>query len=343
MPQNLSAEWYVDESVYKREREKIFALNWWLFAPAVLVSKPGQYVCDNICGWPVFVLRSNDRKLRAFMNICRHRGASLLPQGCGENIESIRCPYHGWLYDDKGCLLKAPHFSDSSSCLSDSIALIELDLRVWNDLIFIKVAKEQGLGLDDWLGEVSTLCKDFPSPSDLVYSGEFSVSGELNWKAYCDNTVEGYHLNLVHPRLGRTLANGCAKLRSVNDGHSVVFDVSYGSDSEGLRGKKGMWIYHFPGFQLVLGERAFKAERVNAVGPNHVSSKNWAWHRDSAGKEKQDNFEWARQIVEEDFAICMDVTSNMRSGAYVPGPLSPKMEQHVIRLQEIIQEALLRD
>ena len=61
------------------------------------------------------------------------------------------------------------------------------------------------------------------------------MTGELNWKAYCDNTVEGYHLNLIHPRLGKALAGGATELISVNNGRSVVFDITHGSGGGGTR------------------------------------------------------------------------------------------------------------
>ena len=179
----------------------------------------------------------------------------------------------------------------------------------------------------------------------MDYHGEFSVKGELNWKAYCDNTVEGYHLNLVHPRLGEALAGGGANLFSVNDGHSVVFDVTHGKTggANQARGDKGLWIYHFPGLQLVLGDKIFKAERVESESLNHVRSRNWAWYSDLDEQARQDAFCWAQQIVEEDFGVCTQVTKNMRAGVYSPGPLSPVMEKHVARFQQIVQHRVLSE
>ena len=340
----LDSTWYLDPHVYERERDRIFKSSWWLLGPLQNVSNPGEYVCDRICGWPVFVVRSSDGVLRAFLNVCRHRGASLLACGSGR-IDTIRCPYHGWLYDDHGRLLKAPHFSDESSLDCAQFSLIPIHVEVWNDLVFISIEPKEGISLKDWLGEVATLSEAFPGPADLEYHGHFDVSGELNWKLYCDNTVEAYHLNLVHPRLGHTIANGEVNLYSVNDGYSVIFDVTHGNSGDGLelRGRKGMWVYHFPGLQLVLGEKVFKAERVDATGPQQICSKNWAWYSDLSTQETKKAFQWARQIVEEDFGICKLVTANMKSGVFVPGPLSPKMEKHVIGFQQIIRNQLESD
>ena len=337
----LAPEWYVDPSIYQKERSLIFESAWWLMGPAHTLSQPGDYLCDTICGWPVFVLHSGDGELRAFLNVCRHRGASLLQVGHG-NVDSIRCPYHGWLYDDLGNFLKAPRFGVDLDDYCEDLALRHIDLHVWNELVFVKINPDGGSDFNEWIGEVAALSESFPSPADLGYHGEFTVTGELNWKAYCDNTVEGYHLNLIHPRLGKALAGGATELISVNNGRSVVFDITHGSGGggQGLRGRKGMWIYHFPGLQLVLGEKVFKAERVESESSNHVRSKNWAWYSGLNAEEREDAFQWAKQIVEEDFGICSQVTRNMRAGSYVPGPLSPVMENHVARIQEIIRDLL---
>ncbi|MDE0309183.1 MAG: aromatic ring-hydroxylating dioxygenase subunit alpha [Acidiferrobacterales bacterium] len=339
--ETLSADWYVNSDVYQKERERIFAPAWWLIAPLRQLTNPGDYVSDRICGWPVFAIRSADGQLRAFINICRHRGASVLPEGAG-TAESIRCPYHGWLYDDRGQLLKAPKFGADPKTDCNTLSLREIGLHLWNDLVFVKIKPELGVDFTEWIGEVDSLCQSFASPSDLDYHGEFTVRGDLNWKTYCDNTVEGYHLNLVHPRLGRALAQGGVELFSVNEGRSVAFDVTHGSDGGGefLRGRKGMWIYHFPGLQLVLGQNIFKAERVESTSPTTVVSRNWAWYSGLSAAEKDDSFQWAKQIVEEDFSICSQVTRNMQSGAYLPGPLSGAMEVHVARFQQIVREAL---
>ncbi len=339
---SLASEWYICPEIYERERNRIFKPAWWLLGPARGLSSSGDYICDRISGWPVFAIRSSAGTIRAYLNVCRHRGASLLPEGLG-TVSAVRCPYHGWLYDHQGRLLSAPKFGGNLNDSGQEIRLREIQAEVWNDLVFVRISEDKGGSLLDWLGDIANAVDQFACPSELEYRGEFTVTGELNWKTYCDNTVEGYHLNLIHPRLGRALAGGKVKLYSANSGRSVVFDVTHGGGGGGrnLRGQKGMWIYHFPGLQLVLGEKVFKAERVESENPNHVRSKNWAWYCSSLNdEERHDSFEWARQIVQEDFGICAQVTKNMRAGVYDPGPLSPKMEPHVVRFQQIIRECL---
>ena len=336
----LSSDYYIEPKVYAAERRNIFRSAWWLVCPVRTVSQPGSYFSDCVCGWPVFVLRGADGVLRGFRNVCRHRGAMLLESGCG-STGRILCPYHGWLYADDGRLLNAPHFAEAE-LPRDSLGLLEIEVREWNGLAFLKLDGGEGLEFEQWIGEIDRLSANYPGPDDLTYHGAFAVSGEFNWKLYCENTVEGYHLHSVHERLGKAVADGEVSLFSVNSDSAVVFDVSYGAKGEKTDGRagKGLWIYSYPGFQLVLGENLFKAERVESSGVCTTRSVNWSWYGGMDLQQREDAFLWAKTIVEEDMGICTSVFNNMKAGNFVPGPLSCKMESHVGNLQTRIRSAV---
>ncbi len=339
----LPAKYYLDPDVFAKERHKIFKSAWWLLCPEHMVQKHRSYFSDCIAGWPVFALRGDDGSLRAFKNVCRHRGAVLLERGSGET-KRILCPYHGWTYADDGRLLAAPKFGDSNLPVDD-LGLHEIDVHLWNGLVFVKIGRGEGDEFNQWIGEVDRLCQDFPGPSDLNYHDDFTISGEINWKLYCENTVEGYHLNSVHARLGKSLAGGSVNLYSVNDGYAVVFDVIYKSlaDKEKLRAGRGLWVYCFPGFQMVLGERLFKAERVDPSSVGGIRSHNWSWFGDMSESEVSSSFDWGKTIVNEDLGICSSVYRNMKAGTFEPGPLSPDMEVLVIEFQERIRRIVDSD
>jgi phenylpropionate dioxygenase-like ring-hydroxylating dioxygenase large terminal subunit len=83
---NLEARYYVDPSIYDRERNELFARTWQLLGPVSQVAERGEYCAVEIAGHKVFAIRGRDGKLRGFRNLCRHRGARLLEEGNG------RCP-----------------------------------------------------------------------------------------------------------------------------------------------------------------------------------------------------------------------------------------------------------
>ena len=83
-----------------------------------MLPDPGDYICLDICDESIFVIRSSDKKLRAFYNICRHRAHQLL-QGYGNVRKLIVCPYHAWSYNDQGNLIKA-RFSEDREAFDKS-------------------------------------------------------------------------------------------------------------------------------------------------------------------------------------------------------------------------------
>ena len=339
MTATLEARFYHDTAIYARERSSIFAQAWWLLGPEAQLGATGDFIADVVCGWPVVAVKT-DGGLKAFHNVCRHRASPLVPVGTGQ-CEHFRCPYHGWLYSLSGELERTPQFSDSQSD-RPSVNLWPVKIDTWSGLVFIQI-DGSGPTLPDWLGHTADLVLPFAGPQDLDYYDCFSVSGNANWKTYCDNTVEGYHLNMVHPRLSQSLRQGEVDIKSYDDGRTVAFHVRYGNQSDGadLRGAEGVWVYKFPGFQLVAGANLFKAERVEATGATTLRSSNWSWFGHLSEADKADAFRWGRQIVEEDLGVCEGVQTNLMAGIYEQGPLSPLQETHTARFQELVRTAVM--
>lgn len=338
--ETLPASWYTDEAIFKREREAIFARNWALFGPLSDVAEPGSWRADTVNGWPVFVARGEDGQLRGFHNVCRHRGATLLSEQEGR-CRLVVCPYHAWSYDLKGALVRTPNFGEETQFDRSRYGLHPIDVATWGGLVFIRITPG-GPDLMTWLGSIPKLCADFPAAGEMEYWGHFSAEGACNWKAYCDNTVEGYHLPTVHKRLNAAVDRDNTSIKSFDEGRLVVFDVTYVSDGSTLRGAKGIWFYRFPGFQGVAGARGFKADRIEPVNVNRMRYTNWSWFREISKAEREDSMAWSRQIAAEDIGICETVQRNMETGVYGTGVLSPLQEGHIARLQQLVREGVGR-
>src|SRR4051795_12380043 len=109
---NLDPRFYVDPAVYRSEQERVFWRAWQLLGPASQVAKAGDYVAAEIAGAKVVAIRGDDGVLRAFRNVCVHRGARLLEEGTG-HCSAIQCPYHRWLYGLDGTLKRTPWFGEA--------------------------------------------------------------------------------------------------------------------------------------------------------------------------------------------------------------------------------------
>jgi choline monooxygenase len=293
---------------------------------------------DTVNGWPIFVIRGDDGILRGFHNVCRHRAARLLTGESG-SCARIVCPYHAWTYDLTGALRKAPNFGADDELDLTERGLFPIRVETWNELVFVCFDPDAP-GLTSWLGTLPKLCSEFPQPAALEFHGSFAAEADCNWKAYCENTAEGYHLPLIHKRLTSAVDRENTHVKSYDEGRLVVFHVTYAGNDSSLRGNQGIWFYRFPGFQGVAGARSFKAERIEPIAPTRMKLTNWSWFTDLSAEERADSTEWNKQITREDMGICETVQRNFEAGVYESGVLSPLQETHLARLQVLITEAI---
>src|SRR5271166_2547983 len=99
----IPSRWYFDPDLADLEKRVVFGNTWQVAGRTDSVAEPGSYVTADLAGEPILVVRDLDGTLRAFSNVCRHRGAPLLSDPCGK-VSKLRCRYHGWTYDLTGRL-----------------------------------------------------------------------------------------------------------------------------------------------------------------------------------------------------------------------------------------------
>ena len=342
-PETLPAAWYHGDDHYARERRAIFWTNWTLIGRAGQLAKPGDYVADDIAGWPVFVIRSKDGDLRAFHNVCRHRAGPLVGDGAGR-CSTLRCRYHGWVYDTEGTLHKAPGLELGSDIDAAEFSLHPIRVDTWNGLVFV-CPDAEAPDLTSWLGDIVDIAGDFPTIPDMSFTGEFAHEGRANWKAYSDNSCEGYHVGFVHKGLGATVSDDKIEIRPYENGRFIGFDVTYeASPIDPTRHGRGFWVYKFPCLLLHFGEYSFNCERVKPLGPGAVRLSRWFWCDTAKAAQLKVTPEEAiassRLVMEEDLAICEAVQRNLEAGIYETGRLAPSEEIGTIYFQRLVREAL---
>ena len=339
-PETLPASWYYDEAVYRREREAIFARNWSLLARTEQLPGPGDFVAGEVAGYPVFVVRDRDSRLKGFHNVCRHRAGPVVSATAG-HCDVLRCAYHGWTYDLDGRLHKAPGFAASDGFDPAEFGLVPLRVESWNGLVFVCL-DEAAPGLVSWLGEIAAVAERFAPLSALRFFREDAVEGAANWKTYGDNSAEGYHLPFVHRGLSRALDKAKTTIAAYPDGKFVGFDVRY-RDEDGRDAGPGFWIYKFPGLLLHFSERGFNLERVIPLDARRIRLVRWFWLAAAVA----DDAEAAEALVaestavmREDLGICEAVQRNLEAGIYRSGVLSREREPGTVFFQQLVREAL---
>ena len=107
----LPQEYFVSTEVFEEEHQKIFSKHWVLVGHDAEVEKPGDYFVREVAGESIIVVRDKNDVVRAFYNVCRHRGTRLCEEASG-HASAIQCPYHAWTYGLDGRLVGAPHMDE---------------------------------------------------------------------------------------------------------------------------------------------------------------------------------------------------------------------------------------
>ena len=191
---------YHDPDVLTYELEEWFAKGWIFVGREEEIDLPGQYFLTQLCGENLIIVRDTDDTIRAFFNVCRHRGATLLEEERGR-VPRIQCPYHAWVYDLDGTLHKPRHTDMLEDFNLDEFGLYPVNLATWQGFIYVNISNDAKPLLD--------VLDDMPA-----YFERYDLAGlrrariieydvQANWKAIIENYSECYHCPGVHPQLNK--------------------------------------------------------------------------------------------------------------------------------------------
>jgi Rieske 2Fe-2S family protein len=190
---------YTEPRVFALERDEIFAAAWIGVGREEDLTEAGRFLRVEVAGRPVLLVAGDDRRPRAFLNTCRHRGSRVVEETSGV-AGSFRCPYHGWTYGRDGRLLAAPLMEEHADFDPAAHGLSPVRLEHWGGFLFVNLS-------DSAAGLAATM-SDFPDLrryglADLRRGGTVSYEVAANWKIVCENYSECYHCALAHPQLSR--------------------------------------------------------------------------------------------------------------------------------------------
>ena len=214
----LPASCYKDQAFYERELKTAFANNWACIGTVNDVPEPGDIKTMVFAGASLLMVRGRDGEVRVFHNYCRHRGLRLVNEPCAKRNRLV-CPYHGWMYELDGALIRTPHIAgpddhDGAKAgidLPDGLHAVRM--AVWNQLVFVNVS-----GTADEFSSVISVLEERWSDYDFSRLHEAEVSTYdvgCNWKLAVENFIDVYHVPYVHP--------GLEKYNSFRD-HYMVHD-----------------------------------------------------------------------------------------------------------------------
>jgi nitrite reductase/ring-hydroxylating ferredoxin subunit len=215
MTEPLPTGWYHEPDVFQRERREVFGKTWQLLARSGQLTEPGDYVCTNLGGWPVFAMVGEDGAPRAFRNVCRHQQLPVLDPGAGRSPQ-LRCRFHGWTYGFDGRFVTAPPVVVPPDPGNPAHALPRVPFGLWRGLAFVNP--------DDGAAPLDAALPD-PGPAIAGalaawrFDSEVAVSLNANWKllvgAIVGREEAPGEARWLWPTLGLWAGDGAAVVRQV--------------------------------------------------------------------------------------------------------------------------------
>jgi glycine betaine catabolism A len=207
----LPSSWYVSDRIFALEKERIFCREWVCVGREEELAGPGAWRVLDVLGESLLLVRNRGGQLRAFYNVCRHRGTRLcrepdatvpaqacLPGGIAAN--RITCPYHQWTYDFDGRLIAAPHLSGETGFDKTHFSLYPVAVETWGGFVFLNLTPAAALPLLEQLAGIPGRTERYPL-ADLRIGHTIRYEVAANWKVICENYNECYHCAGVHPEL----------------------------------------------------------------------------------------------------------------------------------------------
>jgi phenylpropionate dioxygenase-like ring-hydroxylating dioxygenase large terminal subunit len=200
---NTAVEGYFDPAQYQREVAVLFRKHPVVVGHSGEVRKPGDFVVHNETGQPILIVRGTDGVLRAFLNVCRHRSASVEPKPCGSNKRAFVCPYHGWSYDLTGRLVGITDGTafgdvDKSKHSLRRLKVAEKYGLIWVVPTALEQNEDAALDIDSYLGPIKLDLQAWTMEGWERHSFE-PIRKNMNWKLVIDTFLELYHFRYLHP------------------------------------------------------------------------------------------------------------------------------------------------
>lgn len=361
----LPGRYYTDDAIFAAEQPAIFETLWCCAVRSAELAAPGDFRTVQVGRESVLIARGRDGALRAFLNVCRHRGARVCTEASGSVRRAFRCPYHAWTYGLDGQLIAAPNLKSMPDIDRVEYGLRPVHLREWLGYAWISLA-EQPPSFEDTVIAAATERLGTPDAIERYRTDELVVGRRIrydvraNWKLIVENFMECYHCATIHPELTDVLpefARGFAAQYYV--GHGAEFgtgidgftvDGSAGFDRLATLSDDQDRRY----FAITIKPQVF----VNLV-PDHVILHrmcpmaadrtivecDWLYAADvvAGGADVSRSVELFHRVNQQDFDACERCQPSMSSRGYRDGGVLVPSEHHIGAFHTWVRHQLGQD
>lgn len=305
------------------------------------LKQTGDFYTTVVFDEPVILVVDSENQVKAYSNVCRHRGAIIEPQERG-NKRKFSCRYHGWSYNTSGILAGAPEFQDNHNFKKEDICLPHYAIIDWAGLIFIQMDKQSQKFAEFFDHLDSEHSK--AAISQFHFHSRKTYELKCNWKVFIDNYLDGgLHINTVHPNLANVVDYGqyenllysCYSLQKAKlQGSEKAADVA--------NVRKGEYAYYwwfFPNTMINIYAGTMDINTVIPVGENNciVHFDYFFDPEDFSEEQISKSIEVGDQIQWEDMEVCEAVQKGLHSDFYIPGPYSQRRESTMCHFHQMMR------
>ncbi|MDR9418795.1 aromatic ring-hydroxylating dioxygenase subunit alpha [Gracilimonas sp.] len=339
----IPSDWYFNGDIYSFEQEKIFKNQWQYICHEAQIPQAGDMYSTVTAGNPIIVFRDSQDQVKAFYNVCKHRGGPLAIKKGTKTV--LQCQYHGWTYLDDGSLRGVPDWNLVELFDKKDFGLEPFEISIWQGLIFARV-NSSDLKLTDLLSGIAERIAPL-NLSQLQFHTEVEYNVECNWKVYVDNYLEGYHIPIVHPELANLL-----DYRSYSTETDDWYSLQHSpfKEAENLYSNEGgqaFYYFIFPNMMLNILPGRLQVNVVVPVSPTQCKVVFSYFYDDVEAKMKsgviEEDIKYSNIIQEEDIEICEAVQRGLQSKAYHQGRFSVKREPGVYHFQNLLKKEFKKE
>jgi len=334
---------YCDERIFESELTTIFRSTWHLAGHESEIAKPGDFTTVHVGADPLVLWRAGDGSIRAYHNVCPHRGMRLL-DGKGA-CETIVCPYHAWTFDQEGAALSIPRKAEMAPVCAPAPGLAPATVELWRGWVFVHPSPPLAVPLGDALAGFPAFLDQYAERyEELREVARVSFDEAVNWKIIVENYVEDYHFGYVHPKTLRVF--DFKGVRTLPTGDHIRVYMPYRAEPPG-GDCKYPWEpnggsyqgYLFPGATFQTAKNHVSIFRIVPMAPERTRieipvyqtpSQSARFPVDVAALEAD-----IRNDMEEDFVICRALQSNVRSQRFHTQALAGEHELGVAHFQSV--------
>ena len=352
----LPAHWYTDPAIFALEKARILQRFWQYVGYVEQVARPGDFFTSTLGDVPIVVLRDDEGAVRAFANVCRHRGSELVLDRCGSR-KTIQCHYHGWTWNLNGSLRSAPRWNEQPAFSKDEFPLVPLKLETWGPMIFVNADPQAG-PLSGMVGELQHIVAATGLDlGALRFRLRREVEIKANWKVVVENFNECYHCAIAHPSFTDLIDVDSYKVVTAHE----WFSTQHGGVRDAAKEGKGDGIYDLGGDKLSEGvhegcfSMIFPATMlVINPGPHNmgvlslfpidehrtIECRDTFFSPAVSDEDVQAMVDFGWQVFQEDVTLCESVQRGLRSGFFDQGRLIVSRENGIQHFQQLVHRVL---